>query len=143
MIWTTVQVNSAHIQVLLELPKRINKLTSLQLFHDMVEGHIRYFQSLGRSVDALKTLLVPIILRNLPAETKDMARIHDSSQWTMWQLQASLLREAQIFDTGQQTSSLGSQEYLLPTNFFHTSIARKPGYRHREQTNKQPTCVYC
>lgn len=85
----------------------------------MVEGHIRYFQSLGRSVDALKTLLVPIMLRKLPAETKDMARIHDSSQWTMWQLQASLLREAQIFDTGQQTPSLGSQEYLLPTIFSY------------------------
>ena len=53
---------SAHVQALLELPKPINKLTSLQLFHDTVEGHIRCLQSLGKSPDALETLLVPIML---------------------------------------------------------------------------------
>ena len=135
---------SAHVQALLELPKPINKLTSLQLFHDTVEGHIRCLQSLGKSPDALETLLVPIMLGKLPEETKkNMARAHESSQWTVQQLQMSLLKEIQIFETGQQASSLGSQERPLPTASFHTGADRKPGHRRREQTNKQPMCVYC
>jgi len=81
-----------------------------------VEGHVRCLQSLGKSPDALETLLVPIILGKLPEETKkNMARAHESSQWTMEQLQASLLKEIQIFETGQPTSSLETQEGPKPT----------------------------
>ena len=84
----------AHVQALLELPKPINNLTSIKLFHDTIEGHIRCLQSLGKSPDALETLLVPIMLGKLPEETKkNMARTHESSQWTVQQLQTSLLRE--------------------------------------------------
>ena len=54
-----------------------------------------------------------------------------------------MLKEIQIFETGQQASSLVSQEQPLPTASFHTGADRKPGHRCREQTNKQPMCLYC
>ena len=135
---------STHIQALLELPKLINKLTSLQMFHNTVEGHIHCLQSLGKSPDTLETLLVPIMLGKLPEETKkNMARAHESSQWTVQQFQVFLLKDIHIFETGQQTSSLVSQERPLPTASFYTGAEWKPGHRRREQTNKQPMCLYC
>ena len=89
------------MQALLDIPNPANNLASLQLFHDKVEGHIRCLQSLGQSPEELGTLLVPIILGKLQAETKrNIARMHENSQWTIKQLQVSLLREVQIFETG-------------------------------------------
>ena len=74
---------NAHVQAVLELPKPVNKLASLQLFHHTVEGHICCLQLLGKSPDALETLLVPIMLGELPEETKkNMVRAHESNQQT-------------------------------------------------------------
>ena len=39
----------AHMQALVELNNPSNTMSSLQLFHDSVEGHIRSLQSLGTS----------------------------------------------------------------------------------------------
>jgi len=109
-----------------------------------VEGHVRCLQSLGKSPDALEILLVPIMLGKPPEETKkNMARAHESSQWTMEQLQASLVKEIQIFETGQPTSSLETLEGPKPTASFYATENKKLGYRRKEQSNKQPICVYC
>ena len=55
------RIINAHVQALLDLPKPVNKLTSLQLFHDTVASHVRCLQSLGKSPNSLETLLVPMI----------------------------------------------------------------------------------
>ena len=75
------KIINAHVQALLELPRPTNKLTSLRLFHDTVESHICCLQSLGKSPEALETLLAPMILVKLPEETKkNMARDHPSNE---------------------------------------------------------------
>jgi len=72
---------------------------------------------LGKSPESLETLLVPIMLGKLPEETKkNMARTQDSSEWTVEQLQAALLKEIRIFEAGQQTFNgiLGVTNSCLP-----------------------------
>ena len=89
-------------------------------------------------------ILVPFMLGKLPEEIKkNMARAHESSQWTVQQLQTSLLREIRIFEIGLQTSSLGSQEQLLPTASFYTTAERKLENKCKEHISKQPTHVCC
>ena len=56
------KVINAHMQSLLDLPNPKHELTSLQLFYDTMESHIRGLQSLGRSHSSYGDLLVPIVL---------------------------------------------------------------------------------
>ena len=115
----------AHIQALLNTLKLVNKLASLLSFHDAVEGHVRCLDSLGKSPDSLETLLVRIMLGKLPEETKkNMARAHDSSEWSVEQLQKAIIREIRIFEAGHQTSHSTTQD-RLPTASFFTSAGKK------------------
>ena len=128
------------MQALLNLPPPANSLPSLHAFIDSIDTHIKALSSLRVSQDSYGTLLAPIIISKLPAETRrNMARDHTSVKWTVDDLKSAVLKELRIFETGQhqQTSSWGSQELLQSTASFHTSTDRKPGHRHREQTNKQ------
>ena len=43
------KITSAHMQALLDIASPINQLTSLQLFYDTMENHVRGLESLGRS----------------------------------------------------------------------------------------------
>ena len=133
----------AHIQALLDTPRPVNKLASLLSFHDTIEGHIRCLESLGKSPDSLETLLVPIMLGKLPEETKkNMARAHDSSEWTVDELQKAIIKEIQIFEAGYQTSHSTSQD-RPPTASFFTSTGKKSSQKPREHTTKQPMRTYC
>jgi len=130
----------AHIQALLDLPKPTNKLSSLKFFHDTIETHVRCLQSLGKSPESLDTLLAPMILSKLHEDTKrNMARGHTSAEWTVLELQAAIRNEIRIFETGQLTSTLSSQQGN-PTAAFHTSHQKPHG--RREASNKL-NCVFC
>ena len=59
-----------------------NTLTSLQLFHDSVEGHIRSLASFGKSTDSYYDFLVSVILEKLPNKTRNhLAREHVDKEW--------------------------------------------------------------
>ena len=61
---------SAHMEVLLNLEKPTNTLSSLLAFHDTLEQHMRSLSSLGKSSEAYGSLLTPSVLRTLPTEMK-------------------------------------------------------------------------
>ena len=70
-------IQNARMQALLEIPGLINELSSLQLFYDSVEAHVRGLSSLGVSKESYGTLFVPIILGKLPVPTqKNLAQEH-------------------------------------------------------------------
>ena len=72
---------SAHMEVLLNLEKPTNTLSSLLAFHDTLEQHMRSLSSLGKSSEAYGSLLTPSVLSKLPTETKKhMARDHPNSE---------------------------------------------------------------
>ena len=134
------RIISAHIQALLELPKPSNKLTSLRLFFDTIETHVRCLASLGKSPDLLDTLLAPMILTKLPDDTKrNIARNHTATEWTVSELQAAIRNEIRIFETGQHFPPSSSQP-ANPTASFNTVLQLRP-YSKKEVGKL--SCVYC
>ena len=114
---------------------------SFRIFHDTIESHVCCLQSLGKSPESQDTLLAPMILTKLPEETKrNIARDHTSAEWTVLELQAAIHNEVRIFEIGQQTSTLSSQQ-RNSTATFYTSLHGKP-HGKREASNKL-TCVFC
>ena len=65
------------MHALVNTPKPVNTLSSLRLFHDTVETHIRGLTALEQSENSYGALLVPIILGKLPQEIRrNLARAH-------------------------------------------------------------------
>ena len=113
------KIVNAHLQALLHLPNPSNTLTSLQMFHNSVEGHIRSLTSLGKSVDSYGDLLVSIILEKLPAETrKHLARERANSDWTLQELQDAILKEIRVLES------------MLPQSSRNPTAAFYAGTRH-------------
>ena len=135
---------SAHTRALIELPGPTNELSSLQLFHDTTENHIRGLASLGVSKESYSTILVPIILGKLPVPIRrNLARDHNELRWTLDDLQAAVVKEIRILESGlynnDSSSSLSTRTHA--TASFHAAIK---GERHQNSTGKKKIyCVYC
>ena len=95
---------SAHIRAFLDLSAPSNDLSRLRLFY-VVENHIRGLSSLGVPKVSYGTLLVPIILGKLsPPTRRNLAREHSNLKWTIDELQAALLKEIRILESGLYTT---------------------------------------
>lgn len=79
------------MQALLDLPSSINMLTSLQQFHASIESHVRSLSLLDKNSQSYGDLLVPIILGKLHPDTKNLAREHQTGEWTLDELQCAIL----------------------------------------------------
>jgi len=91
------------MQALVGIESPINRLTSLQLFYDTMESHVRGLESLGRSHESYGDLLAPIILGKLPHELrKNLARKHDSPEWKFQELREAIVKEIRILEAGAQ-----------------------------------------
>ena len=97
------KIISAHMQALLDIASPINQLTSLQLFYDTMENHVRGLESLGRSHESYGDLLVPLTLGKLPHELrKNLAREHDNPEWKFQELREAIVKEIRILEAGAQ-----------------------------------------
>ena len=134
------------MQALLNLTNVTNTLSSLQLFHDTVENHIRALDSLGKSPESYGSLLTPIILGKLPKEVrKSLDRDHSNSEWTFNELRSSILKEIQVLESGIHTSGQQDQSlhYGTPpmtTSSFYTGTRYQP---QPTDTRRPVRCVYC
>ena len=103
------------MQALLDLPKPIYELSSLQVFYDTMENHVRGLESLGRSHESYGDLLVPIVLGKLPCDMRtNLARDYDSHEWKFQQLRESILKEIQILEIGV---------HMNPSSHTHTGAS--------------------
>ena len=137
---------NAHMQALLGLPSAANTPPSLQLFHDTVENHIRALFSLGKSPESYGDLLTPIIYGRLPREfQKNLARDHDSGEWTIDELRSGIMKEIRILETEIHSSGCHDQPIhndapAMTTASFYTNTRQHPP----QPSSKKPTsCVYC
>ena len=81
------KIISVHMQALLDRLNPVYQLSSLQLFYDTMENHVRGLESLGRSHETYGDLLVPIVLGKLPSDMRtNLACDLDSPEWTFQQL---------------------------------------------------------
>ena len=70
-----------------------------------------------------------------------MAQDHSNTEWTVEEVQASILKEIRIFETGQ-TSTLTYHYQPTPTASFYT-VANPKLARPRKKAANKPSCAYC
>ena len=120
---TPYKLIMAHMQAFVDLSSPPNTLSGLQQFHDTVERHIRSLSTLGKSTDSYADILVPIILNKLPPATiKNMAREHDSNDWSLTDLQQAIKKEVRVFEAEIMTGN--SPSGIHPTAAFHTGLVK-------------------
>ena len=135
------KIVNAHLQALLHLPNPSNTLSSLQLFHDSVEGHVRSLASLGKPVESYGDLLVPVILEKLPSEArKHLARERANSDWTLQELQDAIFKEIRVFESGLQTIPQSSR---TPTASFYAGTRRVLTESAMGDVSKKKNCTFC
>ena len=134
---------NAHIPAFLDLSAPSNDLSSLRLFYDLVENHIRGLSSLGVPKVSYGTLLVPIILGKLSTPT--LAREHSNLKWTIDELQAALLKEIRIMESGlyitDPATYMSTPKNPPATASFHTAV--KAVHNTAPSGKKKLICVYC
>ena len=144
MLWPARETYQRSYHALVKLPGPANDLSSLQLFHDITENHIRGLASLGVSKESYSTILVPIILGKFPVPTcRNLAGDHDQLSWTLDDLQAAVAKEIRVLESGlyanDSTSNLPTARSHATTS-FHAAIK---GGRHTTAVKKKPQCIYC
>ena len=142
------KIINAHMQALLDLPKPIYELSSLQVFYDTMENHVRGLESLGRSHESYGDLLVPIVLGKLPCDMRtNLAQDHDSHEWKFQQLRDSILKEIRILEIGVHTnpsSHTHSGASAAVTNSFLTQTqGRSPVTPPFTSPGTKGKCAYC
>ena len=115
----------AHMQAMLEINSPTNSLSSLQLFYDTIEAHVRGLAALGKSDDAYGAMLIPIILGKLPVDVcRNPAREHGNSEWTIGQLKDALLKEIRVLESGWFTNESLLESHRTPmTTTLHINIS--------------------
>ena len=132
------------MQALLNLPNPSNNHSSLQIFYDTIENHMRGLASLGKSPDTYGSLLTPIILTKLPNEIKkNLARQNTNSEWTLKVLMDNILRELQVFETSFHNGSNSSLPMLTPTASFYTGARGQSNRPTGQAERKRAICVFC
>ena len=141
------KIINAHMQALLDVANPVNSLSSLQLFYDTIEGHIRGLAALGKSEDLYGALLIPIILGKLPMDIqRNLAREHGSLEWTLRDLKQGILREIRVLESGlsiNPTTRLSfDQQPRMTTTSLHTGASNNTTANTQSLSSKRP-CVFC
>lgn len=124
---------NAHMDALMNLPRPVNSLSSLQTFHDKVESHMRALASLGQPPES------SMFMGKLPTELKkQFARDHNTGNWTIRELMSSILKENRVLEVGHYSNSF-FKEFPTTTASFHKA-AGKPGV---QRLKKEMVCTYC
>ncbi len=137
------------MQALLEISSPNGLLGSLQKLYDTLETHIRGLPSLRKAQQSYGDLLIPLILGKLPNEIrKNLARDHETLDWTIDQLRNALQKELRILEAGKFVNpTLNENEDTKGsiTSSFYTGVPTDPSSsRHPNPRTKVPQpCVYC
>ena len=137
------------MEALLNLPSPTDHLSSLRLFYDSVETHIRGLESLGKKTETYGDILVPIIQKKLPYGIKrNLARQNGNKEWQLDNLRKAILDEIEILEAGQNSSSdyeLSSNSTTAATAAFLTT-SKPPTPVLPPPTDQRPTkrtCFFC
>jgi len=128
------------MQALAEIASPTNSLSSLQLFYDTVESHIRGLRALGTNEESYGPMLIPTILSRLPRDIHtNLARGHGNNPWTITQLKDAILKEIEVLDAVMSPLKKSSHEaYAVPmTAALHTNASS-----HHSQRSKT-SCLFC
>jgi len=117
------------MQVLLEVASSSNALNGLRMLHDTIISHSHGLSSLRKTEDTYGDLLVPIILRKLPTETKqNLARDTATQEWTFSQLM--VVKDIQILETSS-------------SNSYKSYFTSESSQSNKSHDKRPQTCVFC
>jgi len=92
------------LRALSEINCSTTSLSSLHLFYDTIEAHIRGLTALGKAEDSYETMLVPVILGKLPSDVhKNLVWEHGNAAWTITELRNAIWKEITILECGSLT----------------------------------------
>ena len=141
------KIINAHMQALLDLPSPCYQLSSLQLFYDSMENHVRGLGSLGKSHETYGDLLVPIVLGKLPHELRqNLAREHDSLEWKFQQLREAIFKEIRILEAGINVNTPNTSQHgtsSTVTSQFLTQTQGRQTHLPKSNTPAKRKCTYC
>ena len=136
---------NAYTQAILEIEPPANDVHSLRRFHDQLETLLRGLKSLATTDGTSRSMLVAIIKKKLPLEIRtQIYREQSSSELSISQLMAALLKEITAKCGGDLTEDSKVLENLLPTtsSFLIRSNERlRP--KARQLSKKPIQCAYC
>ncbi|XP_065902524.1 uncharacterized protein [Dysidea avara] len=134
------KIVQAHMQALIEIASPTNSLSSLQLFYDTIEMHIRGLKALGTTEESYGAMLVPIILTRLPIDIRrNLAREHGSSEWTINQLKEAILKEIGVLES--VLSPLHKHSYETHMDPMTTALHTNTNSHHTQRSRS--SCLFC
>ena len=75
---------------------------------------------------------------------RNLARDHSNSEWSLHELQDTILKEIQVLETGLNNVSQHKQNPPTPKASFHTNTGRNPHPTYdSSDSRKKHQCVYC
>ena len=130
-----------HMQALLDLPAPIDTFSSLESFHDTIEGHVRSLTSLGKSADSYGDLLAQSIVNKLPNKTrKNLVRERGNSEWTFQELMAAIKQEVRLLEL--EVHSTQPTSYTRTTASLYAGATNKSDSRPTSEPSRKP-CIFC
>ena len=91
--------------------------------------------ALGWTISSYGALLIPMVLRKLPSDTRiNLAREHSNLDWTIDELRDSIAREIRVLEAGSCIPPSDHQRSPLLTVSFHAGATSQP---------KNPKCIFC
>ena len=135
------------MQALLDLPKPVYELSSLQAFYDTIENHVRGLESLGRAHETYGDLFIPIVLGKLPCDMRtNLARDHESHEWEFQQLRESILKEIRILEIGVHRNPSGythtGASAAITNSFLTQTKGRSPVTPQFTSPGTKGKCTY-
>ena len=139
------RIIQAHMRALSEIACPTSSLSSLQLFYDTIEAHIRGLAAHGKTKESYETMLVPIILGRLPSDVrKNFAREHGNTEWTISEVKDAILKEITVLECGSLTykGNMMEPHKSTMTTTLHTSASGRSSQPANTGTSKH-TCIFC
>ncbi|XP_053378498.1 uncharacterized protein LOC123533118 [Mercenaria mercenaria] len=142
------KIIQAYMQALLEQPRPVNTLPSLQSYYDQLESYIRGLESIGQFQETYGSLLIPVIISKLPAEVrKNLTREHGNVGWTLAELRKAIYKEITVMDAGQSVIPEVHDNPRVTASFYTGSRGKQRPPRSLDMRNPAATekkaCVFC
>ena len=138
------KIEEAHMQALSQIHCPTSSLSSLQLFYDTIEAHIRGLTALGKTEDSYESMLVPVILGKLPIDVhKNLVREHGTKAWTISELRDAIWKEITILNCGSlyKGKTMDPHQSTLTTT-LHAGASGRQSQPANSGTSKN-TCIFC
>ena len=146
---TQIIIN-AHMDALAKIHPPNLDTKHLREFYDNCENNIRGLESLGVASETYGSLLIPILLKKLPAELCCLLfRTHPTADSNLKELKTALKEEIETREKGYNLTSPGTsqsaeEDQLIPTiDALYTGTYQRQPKQGNQREQRPKSCSYC